>query len=180
MRVRFPLPAYAYEQRTYGEVPESFFWLSQPPGHQNCHDRGLTWTQYWGGDPTATPRGPPIAAYHYNAKKGAGRIHFRFAGKQLKGIEKVESEPPAQRMVALVEGTLIDLERPGSVRPSPLLAKKSARCRTTADHRACFGVSELDRAIFDGAGDGLPIGRIGEGEDGNASLGPPDFARARR
>lgn len=52
-----------------------------------------------------------MASYQYDAKRGIARIHFRYDGKQLNRVEKVESERHAQRIVALVEETLIDLER---------------------------------------------------------------------
>jgi hypothetical protein len=52
-----------------------------------------------------------MAFYQYNAKKDVARIHFRYGGKQLNRVEKVEPEPQAQRMVALIEETNIDLER---------------------------------------------------------------------
>ncbi len=52
-----------------------------------------------------------MASYQYSAKKGTARIHFRYEGRQLNRVEKVESERHAQRLVALVEETLIDLER---------------------------------------------------------------------
>ena len=52
-----------------------------------------------------------MASYQYDPKKGTARIHFRHEGRQLNRVEKVESERHAQRLVALVEETLIDLQR---------------------------------------------------------------------
>ena len=52
-----------------------------------------------------------MASYQYDAKKRTARIHFRYGGRQLNRVEKVESERHAQRIVALAEDTLQDLER---------------------------------------------------------------------
>ena len=64
-----------------------------------------------------------MASYKYDAKKGVARIHFRYGGRQLNRVEKVESERQAQRMVALVEETIIDLERGKLVIPPDADAK---------------------------------------------------------
>jgi integrase len=64
-----------------------------------------------------------MASYQYDAKKGVARIHFRYDGKQLNRVEKVESERQAARMVALVEETLIDLERGKLTMPPDVDAK---------------------------------------------------------
>jgi len=52
-----------------------------------------------------------MASYQYNAAKGTARIHFRYGGKQLNRVEKVENEREAQRLVAVAEDTILDLER---------------------------------------------------------------------
>jgi len=59
-----------------------------------------------------------MASYQYDRKKGVARIHFRYAGKQLNRVEKVESERQAQRLVALVEETLSDLSRGKLIMPA--------------------------------------------------------------
>jgi len=59
-----------------------------------------------------------MASYQYDRKKGVARIHFRYAGKQLNRVEKVESERHAQRLVALVEETLSDLSRGKLIMPA--------------------------------------------------------------
>lgn len=52
-----------------------------------------------------------MASYQYNAKKKTARLHFRHGGSQLTKVEKVENERAAQRRVALIEETLLDLDR---------------------------------------------------------------------
>jgi integrase len=52
-----------------------------------------------------------MASYQYDAAKGTARIHFRYEGRQLNRVEKVDNERHAQRLVALAEETLIDLAR---------------------------------------------------------------------
>lgn len=64
-----------------------------------------------------------MASYQYNAAKKTARIHFRHEGRQLTKIEKVDSERQAQRIVALVEETLLDLERGKLVVPPGAEAK---------------------------------------------------------
>src|SRR4051794_33423550 len=58
-----------------------------------------------------------MASYKYNAKTASARIHFRYEGQQHSRVEKVDSERHAQRMVALIEETLIDLARGKLVMP---------------------------------------------------------------
>jgi len=64
-----------------------------------------------------------VASYQYDAKKRTARFHFRHDGRQLNKIEKVESERQAQRIVALIEETLLDLERGKLVIPPDVEAK---------------------------------------------------------
>src|SRR4051812_38408189 len=64
-----------------------------------------------------------MASFQYNPKKGVARIHFRYAGKQLNRVEKVESERHAARMAALAEDTIIDLERGKLIMPPDVDAK---------------------------------------------------------
>jgi integrase len=64
-----------------------------------------------------------MASYQYDATKGVARVHFRHEGRQLNRVEKVDSERHAQRLVALVEETLIDLERGKLILPPGVDAK---------------------------------------------------------
>jgi hypothetical protein len=58
-----------------------------------------------------------MASFRFDAKKRTARIHFRYEGRQLNRVEKVESERHAERMLAVIEVTLIDLERGKLVMP---------------------------------------------------------------
>ncbi len=64
-----------------------------------------------------------MASYQYDSKKRSARLHFRYQGKQLTKVESAESERHAQRMVALIEETLIDLDRGKLVIPQDVDAK---------------------------------------------------------
>jgi hypothetical protein len=55
-------------------------------------------------------------------EKGTARIHFRYAGKQLNSVVKVGAE----RMVAIVEETLIDLERGKPIMPPTRTRRRSS------------------------------------------------------
>lgn len=52
-----------------------------------------------------------MASFQFNAKKLTARFHFRYGGRQLNKIEQVESARHAERIVALIEETILDLER---------------------------------------------------------------------
>lgn len=52
-----------------------------------------------------------MPSYEFDPQKCVARIFFRYAGKQYNQVEPVDSERHAQRMVALVKETIIDLGR---------------------------------------------------------------------
>lgn len=52
-----------------------------------------------------------MASCKYDSDRGTARIFFRYGGRQHNKVEKVESERHAERLLALVEETILDLER---------------------------------------------------------------------
>jgi hypothetical protein len=52
-----------------------------------------------------------MASYEFDPKKGKARFFFRFGGKQFNKTRKVESDRAADRLRALIEETIGDLER---------------------------------------------------------------------
>jgi hypothetical protein len=98
-----------------------------------------------------------MASFQYNAKARTARIHFRYGGKQLNRVEPVESERHAQRIVALVEETIIDLERGKKVMPPD------------ADPKTFIltggKVERLARPVADPLHEATPVPSIGSGFD---------------
>lgn len=58
-----------------------------------------------------------MASFSFDPRRGTARVFFRYGGKQYNRVEKAESERHAERLVALIEETISDLERGKLVMP---------------------------------------------------------------